>query len=150
MDQKGLIRAVAGRTGLSRGESADISRAVLEGLADQLSGGEARRLAADLPDLAGQLQARRRRRPEAHPVKLQDFIKQVSERTAMTDEDTGLEPEPFSPCSARRCARRSTAISPASSPRSTPRWRRQPTDRAAVPGRASASPGIGAGMQYPH
>jgi hypothetical protein len=30
-------------------------------------------------------------------------------------------------------------MSPASSPRSTPRWRRQPTDRAAVPGRASAS-----------
>jgi len=73
---------------LSREESADISRAVLEGLADQLSDGEARRLAADLPDLAEQLQARRRRRPEAHPVKLQDFIKQVSERTAMTDEDT--------------------------------------------------------------
>jgi uncharacterized protein (DUF2267 family) len=88
MDQKGLIRAVAERTGLSREESADISRAVLEGLAGQLSEGEARRLAADLPDLAEQLQARRRRRPEAHPVKLQDFIKQVSERTAMTDEDT--------------------------------------------------------------
>jgi len=49
MDQKGLIRAVAERTGLSREESADISRAVLEGLADQLSDGEARRLAADLP-----------------------------------------------------------------------------------------------------
>jgi uncharacterized protein (DUF2267 family) len=63
MDQKGLIRAVAERTGLSREESADISRAVLEGLADQLSGGEARRLAADLPDLAEQLQARRRPLP---------------------------------------------------------------------------------------
>jgi uncharacterized protein (DUF2267 family) len=87
MDQKGLIRAVAERTGLSREESADISRAVLEGLADQLSDGEARRLAADLPALAEQLQARRRRKPEAHPVKLQDFIKQVSERTGMTDED---------------------------------------------------------------
>ena len=73
---------------MSREESADISRAVLEGLADQLSDGEARRLAAELPDLAEQLQARRRRRAEAHPVKLQDFIKQVSERTAMTDEDT--------------------------------------------------------------
>ena len=88
MDQKGLIRAVAERTRLSREESADISRAVLEGLADQLSDGEARRLAADLPDLEEQLQARRRRRPEAHPVKLQDFIKQVSERTGMTDEDS--------------------------------------------------------------
>jgi uncharacterized protein (DUF2267 family) len=85
MDQKGLIRAVAERTGLSREESADISRAVLEGLADQPSDGEARRLAADLPDLAEQLQARRRRRPEAHPVKLQDFIKQVSE--ALSEEE---------------------------------------------------------------
>src|SRR5216683_2452979 len=49
MDQKGIVRAVAERTGLSREESADITRAVLEGLAGQLSEGEARRLAADLP-----------------------------------------------------------------------------------------------------
>jgi len=87
MDQKGFIRAVAEGTGLSREESADVSRAVLEGLADQLSEGEARRLAAGLPDLAEQLQARRRRRKEAHPVRLDDFIKQVSERTGMTDDD---------------------------------------------------------------
>jgi len=87
MDHRALIGAVAERTGLSREESADISRAVLEGLADQLSDGEARRLAADLPDLTEQLQARRRRKKEAHTVKLRDFIRQVSERTGLTDEE---------------------------------------------------------------
>jgi uncharacterized protein (DUF2267 family) len=87
MDHKGLIGAVAERTRLSREESADITWAVLEGLADQLSEGEARRLAADLPDLAKQLQARRRRKKEAHPVRLRDFVTQVSERTGLTDEE---------------------------------------------------------------
>jgi uncharacterized protein (DUF2267 family) len=87
MDQKALIGAVAERTRLSREESADITRAALEGLADQLSEGEARRLAADLPALAEQLQARRRRKKEAHPVRLRDFIRQVSERTGLTDEE---------------------------------------------------------------
>lgn len=88
MDQKGLVRAVAERTRLSREESADITRAVLEGLAAQLSEGEARRLAADLPDpLAEQLPAPRRRRKGAHPVGVNDFIRQLSERTGLTDED---------------------------------------------------------------
>jgi uncharacterized protein (DUF2267 family) len=87
VDQKGLFRAVAERTGLSREESADATRAVLEGLADQLSDGEARRLATDLPDLGEQLQARRRRRKQAHPVRLQDFVAQLSGRTGLTDDD---------------------------------------------------------------
>jgi uncharacterized protein (DUF2267 family) len=87
MDQKALIGAVAERTRLSREESADITRAALEGLADQLSEGEARRLAADLPALAEQLQARRRRKKEAHPVRLRDFVRQVSERTGLTDDE---------------------------------------------------------------
>jgi len=72
---------------LSREESADLTRAVLEGLVGQLSDGEARRLAADLPDLAEQLQARRRRRKQAHPVRLHDFIRRVSEHTGLTDDD---------------------------------------------------------------
>jgi uncharacterized protein (DUF2267 family) len=88
MDQKGLVRAVAERTRLSREESADITRAVLEGLAGQLSEGEARRLAADLPEpLAEQLPARRRRRKGAHPAGVDDFIRQVSARTGLTDDD---------------------------------------------------------------
>jgi uncharacterized protein (DUF2267 family) len=87
MDQKVLFRAVAERTRLSREESADVTRAVVEGLADQLSDGEARRLAADLPGLGEQAQARRRRRTQARPVRLGDFIRKVSERTGLTDED---------------------------------------------------------------
>src|SRR5690348_8050715 len=88
MDQKELVHAVAERTRLSREESADISRAVLEGLADQLSEGEARRLAADLPDmLADQLPVPRRRKKGAHPVTVRDFISRMSERTGLTDND---------------------------------------------------------------
>lgn len=88
MDQKGLVRAVAERTSLSREESADVTRAVLEGLAGQLSEGEARRFAADLPGpLAEPWQAPRRRRKGAHPVGVGDFIRQVSERTGLTDDD---------------------------------------------------------------
>ncbi len=88
MDQKGLVHSVAQRTRLSREESADITRAVLAGLAGQLSEGEAKRLADDLPDqLAGQLQAPRRRRQGAHPVAAEEFIRQMSERTALTSDD---------------------------------------------------------------
>lgn len=87
MDQKVLFRAVAERTRLSREESADATRAVLEGLADQISDGEARRLATDLPDLGEQAQVRRRRRKQARPVRVQDFIRQLSERTGLTDDD---------------------------------------------------------------
>jgi len=89
MDQKELTRAVAERSGLSREESADITRAVLEGLAGQLSEGEARRLALDLPEsLAEQVYAPRRRKKGAHPVEVDTFIRQVSEHTGLTEEET--------------------------------------------------------------
>jgi len=87
MDQRGFARAVADRTGLSREESADITWAVLEGLADQLSGGEARRLAADLDELGEAVQARRRRRSEARPVRLAEFLGRISERTGLNTRD---------------------------------------------------------------
>jgi uncharacterized protein (DUF2267 family) len=88
MDQKELIRSVAERSGLSREESADITRAVLQGLAGQLSEGEARRLAADLPDpLAEQVRLPRQRKKEAHPAGVEDFIRQVSQRTGLTIEE---------------------------------------------------------------
>lgn len=88
MEQKVLVRAVAERTTLSREESADVTRAVLEGLADQLSDGEARRLAADLPEeLTGQVQLQRRRRKGAHPVGVDDFVRQLSEHAGLTEDD---------------------------------------------------------------
>ena len=88
MEQKVLVRAVAERTTLSREESADITRAVLEALADQLSDGEARRLAADLPEeLAQQIQLPRRRKKGAHPVGADDFVRQLSEHAGLTEND---------------------------------------------------------------
>jgi uncharacterized protein (DUF2267 family) len=85
MDQKQFARAVAERSRLSREESADITRAVLEGLAEQLSEGEARRLAIGLPVVPEQ--APRRRRKGAHPVKLHDFVRQLSERAGLAEDD---------------------------------------------------------------
>jgi uncharacterized protein (DUF2267 family) len=88
MEQKVLVRAVAERTTLSREESADVTRAVLEGLADQLSDGEAKRLAADLPEaFAEQVQVPRRRRQGAHPVGVDDFVRQLSEHAGLTEEE---------------------------------------------------------------
>jgi uncharacterized protein (DUF2267 family) len=88
VDQKELVRSVAERSGLSREESADVTRAVLEGLGEQLSEGEARRLAADLPEqLVEQVPEPRRRRKGAHPVGVGDFIRRVSERTGLKEEE---------------------------------------------------------------
>jgi len=87
MDQRELARAVAERSGLSREESADITWAVLEGLADQLSEGEARRLVLDFPDLAEPPPESGRRTKEAHPVKVRDFIRQLSQRTGLSDRE---------------------------------------------------------------
>jgi nucleoid DNA-binding protein len=53
MNQKELACAVAERSGLSREESADLSRAVLEAIAGQLSDGAARRLDEVITQEAG-------------------------------------------------------------------------------------------------
>jgi uncharacterized protein (DUF2267 family) len=88
MDLRQLASTVAERTGLSREESADITRAVLEGLADQISLGEAKHLATDIPEpLASQLGARRRRRTEAHPVALDEFVRQLSARAGQPERE---------------------------------------------------------------
>lgn len=88
MELRELASAVAERTGLSREESADIVRAVLEGLADQLSEGEARHLAVEMPGpLAAELAARKRHRSEAHPVHADDFVRQLSARTGQPERE---------------------------------------------------------------
>jgi uncharacterized protein (DUF2267 family) len=88
MDQKALVSAVNARTSLSREESADITRAVLEALADQVSEGEAKRLAMDLPESLGeQLQVQRRRKQGAHPIAVTDFVRQVGERAGLTQDE---------------------------------------------------------------
>ncbi|WP_328691677.1 DUF2267 domain-containing protein [Streptomyces caniferus] len=50
MDEKEFFQAVAHRTGFSRQEAADLTRATLETLALRLSDGEARDLALELPE----------------------------------------------------------------------------------------------------
>lgn len=88
MDVTELARAVAERTGFSREESADITRAVLQALAAQLSEGEARHLAVDLADpLAAELAAAPRRHKEAHPVRVDDFIRLVSAHTGLPERE---------------------------------------------------------------
>jgi uncharacterized protein (DUF2267 family) len=53
-----------------------------------LSEGEARRLAADLPGALTEPPAvPRRRRQQSHPVGLDRFIRQMSERTGLTYDD---------------------------------------------------------------
>lgn len=88
MELREFARGVAERTGLSREESADISRAVLEGLAGQLSEGEAKHLAIEMPDpLVGQMEAERRRRQGAHPVPILDFIRQIGAHTGLPESE---------------------------------------------------------------
>ncbi len=88
MDLRELASAVADITGLSREESADITRAVVDGLADQISVGEAEHLAIELPEpLAAELSARRRRRAEARTVDVDDFVRQLSARTGQPARD---------------------------------------------------------------
>ncbi len=88
MDLRELARAVAERTGFSREESADITRAVLEALAAQLSEGEAKHFAVDMPQqLAGELDPSRRRRQGAHPIPVLDFVRQVSAHTGLPENE---------------------------------------------------------------
>jgi hypothetical protein len=54
MGRNELARTVAERSGLSREESADLTRAVPEAVAGQLSNGEARRLGMKFPDFVAQ------------------------------------------------------------------------------------------------
>ena len=89
MGQNEFARAVAERSGLSREEAADLTRAVLEALASQLSNGEARRLAMEFPDFVAEswpLSAKRR--TGAHPVPVEEFVRQVSGRTGLTTGET--------------------------------------------------------------
>ena len=88
MEQKVLIRSVAERSMLSREESADITRAVLDGLAGQLGEGEAKRLTLKAPDaMTEQPRAPRRRRHGAHPIEVTEFVRQVAERTGLTENE---------------------------------------------------------------
>jgi uncharacterized protein (DUF2267 family) len=87
VEYKEFVQAVQDRTDLSRQESADLSRATLECLAERLSGGEAIQLSMQLPDglreyLTG------RSKPQAERFGLDEFVRKVSEHTGLTVEET--------------------------------------------------------------
>ena len=74
-----LIALVAERTGLFRGDAADLTRATLATLAERISGGEARDLAAQLP--APLQDALLPTTEEAEAFSFEEFVNRVAERT---------------------------------------------------------------------
>jgi uncharacterized protein (DUF2267 family) len=77
---------VADRSGLSRQEAADVSRASLQTLGERLSGGEARDLAAELPEPLAQ--PLRSGDEAAQNFDLEEFVRRVSEHTGLTPTES--------------------------------------------------------------
>ncbi|MFC0861880.1 DUF2267 domain-containing protein [Sphaerimonospora cavernae] len=85
MEYKEFVRLVEERSGLSREEAADLSRATVETLGDRLSAGEARHLAAELPaSLRESLHISER----IERFGLRDLVRRVSRRTGLTVAET--------------------------------------------------------------
>ncbi|GAA2596565.1 hypothetical protein GCM10010399_28950 [Dactylosporangium fulvum] len=85
MDEREFAAAVAQRAGLAKEEAADLVRGTLEEVGNQISGGEVKGLALELPaDLAGHLP---RHDGRSRPVPLQQFIRRLSERTGLNEND---------------------------------------------------------------
>jgi uncharacterized protein (DUF2267 family) len=85
VDKKTFCAAVAERAGLSKEEAADLTRATLEEIAGQISGGEVQRLAVGLPDWLEPHLPRHDRR--AHPKPLTEFVREISQRTGLKEEE---------------------------------------------------------------
>jgi uncharacterized protein (DUF2267 family) len=86
VDDKTFFAAVAEHAGLSKEEAADLTRATLEELAGQISGGELQKLAVALPDWLEPHLPRHDGR--SHPKPLTEFVRQISGRTGLTQEET--------------------------------------------------------------
>ena len=86
MDEKTFHAAVAERAGLSKEEVADLTRATVEALAGQISGGEVDKLAGALPDWLEPHLPRHQR--SSRPTPLTDFIRALSARTGLTEDET--------------------------------------------------------------
>jgi uncharacterized protein (DUF2267 family) len=85
MDERALAATVAEQANLTKEESADLIRATLEQLGSQVSSGEIRGLALELPGgLASHLPQHNHR---AHPVSLPDFIHRLSRRTGLNEAE---------------------------------------------------------------
>lgn len=86
MNHEDFINNVAERAGLSKAQAEAITRAVLATLAERISGGEARDLAAQLPvplqtPLIGAAE-------EAEPFGLDEFVRRTAERAGIGRDET--------------------------------------------------------------
>lgn len=86
MDEREFFTSVAQRTGLSREEAADLTRATLQALAQRLSEGAARELAAALPDKLG-AEVRAARGKPSRRSGLADAEKQISDRIGLRPDE---------------------------------------------------------------
>ncbi|MHA6794906.1 DUF2267 domain-containing protein [Pseudonocardia bannensis] len=85
IDYDEFMRRVLNRSKAPPDRVEEITRAVLQTLAERLSGGEARNLAEELPE---QLREPLARPPEAHgrPIGLEEFLDLVAERAGVDEE----------------------------------------------------------------
>ncbi|MGW3094404.1 DUF2267 domain-containing protein [Streptomyces sp. NPDC001102] len=86
MDERAFVRTVAERTGLSRQEAADLTRATLETLAHRLSSGEARDLMTELPEGLAEA-VRRGTTDRIERFGHHDSVLRVAERTMLKEEE---------------------------------------------------------------
>jgi uncharacterized protein (DUF2267 family) len=85
MDEKQIFRAVAERATLSVEEAADLTRATLTALAYRVSSGEARHLAATLPEpLREYLPVQER----ISRFGIDEFLRRIKDRTGLNQEET--------------------------------------------------------------
>jgi uncharacterized protein (DUF2267 family) len=86
VDDRDFFRSVAARTGLSREEAADLTRATLQALAQRLSEGTVRELALHLPDRLGD-EVRGARGKPSQRSGLADAEEQISDRTGLRRDE---------------------------------------------------------------
>ncbi|WP_055494731.1 DUF2267 domain-containing protein [Streptomyces sp. TP-A0356] len=86
MEEKEFFLAVSERTGLTRQEAADLTRATLETLAHRLSAGEARDLALELPDGLKE-SVRRGTTDHVERFDYYETVRRVAERNMLKEEE---------------------------------------------------------------
>lgn len=85
VDDRTFAARVAEQAGLAKEEALDLTRATLEQLGGQLSGGESRELALDLPiELAEHVA---QHDGQAHPEPLRNFTRHLRERTGLNQDE---------------------------------------------------------------
>ena len=82
MDERDFFRSVAERTGLSREEATDLTRATLQALVQRLSKGTLHELVRNLPDGLGEQLRHVRGRSSRH-TDLDETEKQVGDHTGL-------------------------------------------------------------------